>query len=39
MPLRMMAANQQLAGLTIADVAVQLKCHQRRVRPASVVPA
>ena len=35
-PLRMVAANRQLAGLTIADVVVQLRCRHCGQRPASV---
>jgi hypothetical protein len=35
-PLRMVAANRQLGGLTIADVVVQLRCRHCGQRPASV---
>jgi len=35
-PLRMVVANRQLAGLTIADVLVQLRCRHCGQRPASV---
>ena len=35
-PLLMMAANRQLAGLTIANVVVQLRCRHCGQRPASV---
>jgi len=35
-PLLLMAANRQLAGQTIADVVVQLRCRQCGQRPTSI---
>ncbi len=35
-PLRMMASNCVLAGLTVADVLIQLRCQKCERRPASV---
>ncbi len=35
-PLNMMAANRELARLTMADVVVQLRCQQCGQRPAKV---
>jgi hypothetical protein len=36
LPLRMMAANRGLAGATLADVVVQLRCEKCRQRPIAV---
>ena len=35
-PLLMIAANRQLAGLTIAELVIQLRCERCGQRPASV---
>ena len=36
LPLRMIAANRELAGATVADVLVQLRCEKCRQRPISI---
>jgi hypothetical protein len=36
LPLRIMVANRELAGATVADVLVQLRCEKCRQRPITV---